>query len=43
MRKEFYELRNWDPANGLQKADLFDRLGMPDVAKELHEKGLVAV
>jgi aldehyde:ferredoxin oxidoreductase len=41
MRKEFYELRDWDPESGLQKADLLKRLAMPDVIKELQEKGLV--
>ena len=41
MRKEFYELRDWDPESGLQKADLLIRLAMPDVIKELQEKELV--
>jgi aldehyde:ferredoxin oxidoreductase len=41
MRKEFYELRDWDPESGLQKADLLDRLEMPDVVKEPQNKALV--
>jgi aldehyde:ferredoxin oxidoreductase len=41
MRQEFYELRGWEPENGLQKADLLRRLAMPDVAEQLQEKELV--
>jgi aldehyde:ferredoxin oxidoreductase len=41
MRKEFYELRDWDPESGLQKADLLERLEMPEVAKALKEKALI--
>ena len=41
MRKEFYELRDWDSQSGLQKAVLLERLGMSDVAKELRKKALV--
>ena len=41
MRKEFYELRDWDSHSGLQKAVLLERLGLSDVAKELRKKALV--
>jgi aldehyde:ferredoxin oxidoreductase len=41
MRKEFYQLRNWDPETGLQKTEHLKRLGMPEVAGELQKRGLV--
>jgi len=31
MRKEFYELRGWDPESGLQKAETLERLGLSDL------------
>jgi aldehyde:ferredoxin oxidoreductase len=31
MRKEFYELRGWDPESGLQKPETLERLGLSDL------------
>jgi len=31
MRKEFYELRGWDPESGSQKAETLERLGLSDL------------
>ena len=42
MREEYYDLRGWDTATGLQKTELFERLGIPEVGRELGEKGLVS-
>jgi len=41
MREEFYTLRGWDPATGLQKVQTLENLGMGDVAEKLREGGLV--
>jgi aldehyde:ferredoxin oxidoreductase len=41
MRKEYYELRGWEPESGLQKADLLKRLAMPDVVEALEGNELV--
>jgi aldehyde:ferredoxin oxidoreductase len=41
MREEFYDLRGWDPATGLQKKETLARLGLGDVAEELEDAGLV--
>ena len=41
MRKEFYELRGWDPETGLQKIETLRRLDLDDVADDLKERGLV--
>jgi aldehyde:ferredoxin oxidoreductase len=42
MRREYYTLRGWDPATGLQKKETLVRLGMGDVAEELEKAGLIA-
>jgi aldehyde:ferredoxin oxidoreductase len=41
MRKEFYELRGWDPASGMQKAETLEHLGLSDLAKDLKKMGLI--
>lgn len=41
MRRQYYEMRGWDPDTGLQKKEVFERLGMPDVYKELESQNLV--
>lgn len=41
MRKEFYELRGWDPETGLQKRLTFERLGLSDLIPALLSKGMV--
>jgi aldehyde:ferredoxin oxidoreductase len=40
MKAEYYQLRGWDPATGLQKADTLKSLGLPEVAEELKVNGL---
>jgi len=41
MRKEFYEIRGWDPASGLQKAQTLEELDMPDLAEDLKRMDLI--
>lgn len=41
MRKEFYELRGWDPETGLQKRLTLERLGLSDLIPALLSKGMV--
>ena len=41
MRKEFYELRGWDPASGMQKAETLEHLGLSDLAKDLKTMDLI--
>lgn len=43
MRDEFYSLRGWDPASGLQKRAAIEELGLGDVAAELEGIGKVGV
>lgn len=42
MREEFYELRGWDPETGLQKSGTLERMGLPDVGRDLRRRGLLA-
>jgi hypothetical protein len=35
MKDEYYTLRGWDPATGIQKESTLSKLGLGDVAKEL--------
>jgi aldehyde:ferredoxin oxidoreductase len=42
MREEFYELRGWDTASGLQKRETLERLDLSDMIAELKPRGLVA-
>jgi aldehyde:ferredoxin oxidoreductase len=39
MREEYYELRGWDPENGLQKTETLERLGLSEVVQSLKEIG----
>jgi len=41
MRREFYELRGWDPRTGLQKAETLEGLGMSDLVQDLKKMGLI--
>ena len=41
MREEYYNLRGWDPATGLQKKESLARLKLTDVAETLEPAGLV--
>ncbi len=42
MLEEYYLLRGWDPATGLQKSEILDELGLQEVAKDLDKRGLLA-
>ena len=42
MRKEFYELRGWDPETGRQKAETLERLGLSDVLPDLKQMNRIA-
>jgi aldehyde:ferredoxin oxidoreductase len=42
MKDEYYQLRQWDVATGLQTKSQLDDLGLKEVAQELHKKGLLA-
>jgi aldehyde:ferredoxin oxidoreductase len=41
MQEEFYELRGWDAESGLQKAETFDRLELPELIQDLKGLGLM--
>ena len=41
MRKEFYELRGWDPETGRQKAKTLERLGLSEVLTELKQMEMI--
>jgi aldehyde:ferredoxin oxidoreductase len=40
MRDEFYGVRGWDVATGLQTKATLEKLGLEDVAQKLVEEGL---
>ncbi|MCX5998462.1 MAG: hypothetical protein NTU41_02425, partial [Chloroflexi bacterium] len=42
MKDEYYRLRHWDVATGLQTAGILKELGLDDVAQDLAERGLLA-
>lgn len=42
MKEEFYDLRGWDPASGLQNRETLERLGLGPVADDLARRGLLA-
>ena len=41
MKDEYYDLRGWDAASGLQKKEKLDELGLSFVCKELEKRGKV--
>lgn len=41
MKREFYRLRGWDGATGLQTREKLEELSLKDIAGELEKKGLV--
>jgi len=41
MKKEYYELRHWDPATGLPTESRLKELGITDITSELKQKNLV--
>jgi aldehyde:ferredoxin oxidoreductase len=42
MMDEFYRIRGWDVASGLQSKAMLDELGLSDVARALEAEGLAA-
>lgn len=42
MRREFYELRGWDPDTGRQTEARLQRLGLDDLAADLRRMGMIA-
>jgi aldehyde:ferredoxin oxidoreductase len=42
MKDEYYQLRQWDVATGLQTRAKLEELGLGDVAQDLDQRGLVA-
>jgi aldehyde:ferredoxin oxidoreductase len=42
MKKEFYQLRGWDAATGLQTKAKLEELELGDVAEDLMQRGLLA-
>lgn len=42
MKDEYYQIRGWDIATGLQTTAKLEELGLKDVAEDLKQRGLVA-
>ena len=42
MKNEYYQIRGWDIATGLQKRAKLEELGLGGVAEKLSDKGLLA-
>ncbi len=42
LKSEYYELRGWDPATGLQTTASLQRLGLSDIIDEMSQRGLLA-
>ena len=42
MKREFYQLRGWDAASGLQTKAKLEQLELEDIAEDLMQRGLVA-
>ena len=41
MKDEYYQLRGWDVATGLQKKTTLEELGLQDITKDLEQRGLI--
>jgi aldehyde:ferredoxin oxidoreductase len=41
MMDEYYEIRGWDVATGLQKKETLESLDLPEIIPELEDKGLL--
>jgi aldehyde:ferredoxin oxidoreductase len=42
IRREYYELRGWEPSTGLQKREGLARLNLPEIADDLNARGLLS-
>ena len=43
MLEEYYQLRGWDIATGLPKAETMKRLGLEDIAEDLKGERIIEV
>lgn len=43
MKDEYYQLRGWDAATGLQTRKKLEELGLNEVAEDLEQRKLIAV
>ena len=41
MKNEYYQIRQWDVATGLQTRESLEKLGLQDIAQELEPMGLI--
>jgi len=41
MKDEYYQIRGWDPATGLQTRAALEAAGLPDVSDDLEKRGLL--
>lgn len=41
MRNEYYQLRGWDVAMGVQTKEQLGRLGLEDITRDLEQRGLI--
>jgi len=41
-KDEYYGFRGWDVATGLQTRETLEKVGLPDVVQDLHQRGLLA-
>jgi hypothetical protein len=42
MKDEYYRLRGWDVATGLQTETNLEELGLGDIVDDLNHRGLIA-
>lgn len=42
MKDEYYQLRGWDIATGLQTTATLKNLGLADIAQDLDQRGLLS-
>jgi aldehyde:ferredoxin oxidoreductase len=42
MKNEYYQLRGWDVATGLQTRRTLEELELNDIAEDLDRRGLIA-
>ena len=43
MKDEYYRMRSWDPASGLQTRQCLEKLGLGFVCDEMEKAGLLAM
>jgi aldehyde:ferredoxin oxidoreductase len=40
LKDEYYHMRGWDAASGLQTRDRLTQLGLKDIAEDLQQRGI---